>query len=147
MKPSDTKGSECPPVTSGAMSAGRRFLDRTSNRTLNLIETYKGTITYLRGQWQRCPTPTGKPKFGPSYFAITWCEYEDEIGLTDTKAGVGKRWACNTCNNFVEPIWSDTDKCPSPDEALHEYVAWQSKLGVNSSFRAWKKGIHGHDVR
>ena len=119
----------------------------TSSRNDSLIDQYKSTIKYLRHEWQRCLTPTGKKKFGPSYFAITWCEYEDEIGLTSTKNGVGKRWACKTCNNFAEPIWSDTDKCPSPDEALHEYVAWQSKLTKGSSFRAWRKDMYANDVR
>jgi hypothetical protein len=111
----------------------------------DLISQYKGTVKMLRAEWQRCFTPTGKRKFGPSYFAITWCEYEDEIGLTSTKSGVGKRWACKTCFNFAKPIWSDTDKCPSPDEALHEYVAWLGK--ASNATKPWRKDMYAHDVK
>jgi hypothetical protein len=114
-------------------------------RNQDLIQTYQEFIYYLRSEWQRSLTPTGKRKFGPTYFAVTWCEYEDEIGLTSTKGGVGKRWACKTCFNFAEPIWSDTDKCPSPDDALHEYVAWLGK-GTNAK-KPWRKRMTGEDIR
>ena len=84
----------------------------------------------------------------PPYFAVVYCEYEDEYGLSYYKAGTGRRWGCKTCWNFATPVWStNKNKCPSEDEALHEYVAWQSKLGKNSSFRAWQKGINGNDIR
>lgn len=84
----------------------------------------------------------------PPYFAITLCRYEGELGLSDYKAGAGRRWACKTCWNFSAPVWSTNEKkCPSPDEALHKYVAWQGTLAKTSDFHAWTKGIHGHDVR
>lgn len=111
----------------------------------NLIDQYKGIIENLRLEWQRCLTPTGKKKFGPTYFAITWCEYEDEIGLTSTKNGVGKRWACKTCFNFAAPVWSDTDKCPTEEEALIEYGQWLNK--ASNGNKPWKKGMMGNDIR
>jgi len=143
MKPSDTKGYNLPSVPSEIPSSEGGYI-RTERSDRN-VQCYKTNIKMLRADWQRCLTPKGKPKFGPSYYAITWCEYEDEIGLTSTKSGVGKRWACKTCFNFVTPIWSDTDKCPSEDEALHEYVLWLGK--ASNGKKPWKKGIHGHDVR
>ena len=110
-----------------------------------LIEQYKNIIEGLRADWQRCLTPTGRKKFGPSYFAVTYCQYEDEIGLTSTKSGVGKRWACKTCFNFAAPIWSDTEKCPTIEEALIEYGKWASK--ETNAKKAWTKGMMGNDIR
>jgi hypothetical protein len=82
------------------------------------------------------------------YFAITLCRYEGELGLSHYKIGAGRRWACKTCWNFAAPVWSTNEKkCPSPDDALHEYVKWSGKLGKTSDFLPWKKGIHGHDIR
>ena len=109
-----------------------------------LIAQYKGIIRDLRLDWLRCLTPTGRTRFGPSYFAVTWCEYEDEIGLTSTRDGVGKKWACKTCFNFAAPIWSDTDKCPSEDEALHEYVGWLGK--ASNGKKPWRKDMMGNDI-
>ena len=110
-----------------------------------LIDQYKGIIKNLRAEWQRCFTPTGRRKFGPSYFAITHCEYEDEIGLTSTKSGVGKRWACKTCFNFAAPVWSDTDKCPTEEEALVEYGKWLAK--PSNAKKPWRKDMNNNDIR
>ncbi len=110
-----------------------------------LIAAYKSSIKHLRLEWQRCSTPTGRRKFGPLYYAITLCEYEDEIGLTSTRSGVGRRWACNTCFNYAAPIWSDTDKCPSEDDAHREYVGWLGK-GTNGD-KPWRKDMMGNDIK
>lgn len=83
----------------------------------------------------------------PPYFAITLCQYEGTLGLSYYRAGAGKRWACKTCWNFAAPVWSTNEKCPSPDEALHTYVAWQSKLEKTSGNRAWRKDMYKHDIR
>ncbi len=107
-----------------------------------MVQAYICLTPYLRRTAERVPTKAGKPSKSPSYFAVTWCEYEDEPGITSTKAGKGKRWACKTCFNFAEPIWTDNpEKCPSTDEALHEYSEWVSK-DVNRK-KPWVRHMSG----
>ena len=112
----------------------------------DVARAYRDLVPFLRSEWHRAPTPTGKPSKGPTYYAVTMCEYENEPGLTSSKATKGQRWACKTCFNFAEPVWTDSpDKCPSADEALHEYTAWVSKRGTKGK-QPWRKGMMGNDI-
>jgi hypothetical protein len=108
------------------------------------IEHYKTFAKMMRLTWQGIPTPTGRPKFGPTFIAVTWCAYEGEVGVTNTGRGVGRRWTCKTCFNFVTPIWSD-GKCPSTEEALVEYGEWASKQ--TNATKPWRKDMNGNDIK
>jgi hypothetical protein len=104
---------------------------------------YKHLIAYLRNVWKSCLTDTGRRQRGPTWYAITRCDDDGNIGLTSIKTTpAGKRWACKTCVGFAPPIWTDNEKkCPSEDEALHEYAGWVSPLSVKSPARMQRRRI------
>lgn len=107
-----------------------------------LIEEYKALIGSLRNTWRSCLTATGRRQQGPGYYAITRCDDDGNIGMTSAKATKGKRWACKTCVGFAPPIWTDNEKkCPSEDEALHEYTDWAMNMGVKSAMRMQRRRV------
>ena len=96
--------------------------------------------------WCRATYAGIKNKRGPTYFALTLCDNEEEVGLTSSKNPKGKRWACKTCFHFAGPIWTDREgKCPSTEEALTEYGEWIGK--DNNAKKPWRKDINDNDVR
>ena len=100
-----------------------------------------GTMRWVRGVYAGINN-----KRGPTYMALTMCDYEKEVGLTSSQTARGKRWACKTCFNFAPPVWSDRpDKCPTTEEALIEYGEWLAK--GNNGTKPWTKGMMGNDVR
>ena len=109
-----------------------------------VIDQLKTVIEGLRLTWKSCLTPTGRRKFGPKFYAITRCDDDGLIGMTSAKQSKGKRWACKTCLGFAAPIWSDTDDCPSVDEALHEYTEWAMGLGKGSELRKQRMRMKRH---
>ena len=109
---------------------------------LALMSSYQGTIEYLRRTWKSCLTATGRRQRGPTWYAIVRCDDDGALGMTSIKHPKGKRWACKTCMGFAQPIWSDNeDKCPSEDEALHEYTEWAMKLSIKSPARMQRRRI------
>ncbi len=135
MKPVDTKGKNVVPIRSHDVVPIEGTIGREQQR---MVQAYKALIPFLRRTAERVLTKAGKPSRSPGYFAVTWCEYEQEPGITSGKHMKGKRWACKTCFNFAEPIWTDNpEKCPSTDEALHEYAEWIGKE-VNKR-KPWKR--------
>lgn len=102
------------------------------------VVTYQEVIANLRRTWKSCHGETGHAKRGPTFYAITRCDDDGHIGMTSMAEPIpGKRWMCMTCVGFAAPIWSDNpDKCPSEDEALHEYTEWVTKtLELGSALR------------
>ena len=102
------------------------------------LHPYESTIVWLRAQWQRVPTPTGKPKYGPSWFAVTECDDGCGRGLTDITVGTGRRWACNTCLGFASPVGFEGKEryFMDEEEALAEYGKWRAKQGLKSQFHS-----------
>jgi len=110
-----------------------------------MIESYILLMPFIRKIAQRVKTKTGRDSTRPTYIAVTWCSYEEQPGIMTSNHPKGQRWACHTCMNFAEPIHTDNeDKCPSADEALHEYTAWAIK---KKGAQPWKKGMMGNDVK
>ena len=97
----------------------------------DLLKQYESIIQMLRNEWLRVPTKSGRPKKGPRYYAVTSCMYEEELGLTSSADGKGKKWACKTCFSLCVPVWSDG---PTPDreEIEQEWADWIAKQGPNS---------------
>ncbi len=91
---------------------------------------------WLREEWSRVPTPTGKPMFGPSWYAVTLCDDCETRGFTDIKQGSGSRFSCKTCYGFAEPVaWEGKERFfMTTDEALDEYGKWRAKQKKGSHF-------------
>lgn len=106
-----------------------------------LMSQYQAVIENLRLTWKSCLTATGRRQRGPTWYAITRCDDDGNLGMTSIKQPKGKRWACKTCVGFAAPIWSDNKKCPSVDEALHEYTDWAMNLGMKSEVRMQRRTL------
>ena len=91
---------------------------------------------WLRGEWSLSLTPTGKPMFGPSWYAVTVCDECGNRGFTDINQGSGSRFACKTCFGFAEPVaWEGKELFfMEVDDALMEYGRWRAKQSKNSDF-------------
>ena len=100
------------------------------------LSPYDGIIAYLRAEWQRCPTPTGKPMFGPSWYAVTICDECGNRGFSDINMGKGIRFACITCYGFAKPVAYEGKKkwFPRGNEAFDEYKKWRAKQKLGSDF-------------
>ncbi len=100
------------------------------------LSPFEGIILRLRAEWQRIATPTGRPRFGPSWYAVTVCDECGNRGFTDSNSGSGLRFACITCYGFCEPVaFEGKERTFVPvDEALDEYGAWRGKQSKNSDF-------------
>lgn len=92
------------------------------------FDAYKGVIQYTRAMWLRVATPSGRPKKGPRFYAITKCTNEegDQLGITSSGATKGQRWACKTCRAFAEPIWAD-GPLPDIEDIREEWADWMAK--------------------
>jgi hypothetical protein len=84
----------------------------------------------LRNEWLRCPTPSGRPKKGPRFYAIAVCSVERgfQPGIVGSNNVKGKRWACKTCLGFMEPIWAD-GPLPDIEDIREEWADWMAKDG------------------
>ena len=104
--------------------------------SLTDLHPFTDIITWLRLSWQQVPTPTGKPKYGPSWYAVTECDDGCGRGFTDITAGKGVRFACKTCFGFANPVAYEGKEqyFISEDEALDEYGEWRAKQGQRSDF-------------
>ena len=100
------------------------------------LEPFTNIIIRLRVLWQRCPTPTGKPMYGPSWYAVTVCDDCGNRGFTDINVGSGLRFACITCYGFAEPVAYEGKEqwFVTVDEALDEYGKWRAKQKLGSHF-------------
>ena len=144
MKPNDTKGfwgsvrSHTLPVSEEKDSYKGHTFSHTSD--LSLLDAYKSVISTLRNEWLRVPTASGRPSKGPRFIAVTLCEHENEYGLTSSKVGAGRRWACNTCFSFAPCAWSD-GPVPDKEEQEQEWADWAAKQGPNSQAMKSRKRL------
>lgn len=92
------------------------------------MAAYKRTIIMLRKDWLRVPTPSGRPKKGPRFYAIAQCEAEtgNQLGLVSSGDTKGKRWACLTCFGFMVPVWTD-GPLPDIEDIREEWANWMAK--------------------
>ena len=93
-------------------------------------------IKTLRVRWSLIPTPTGKPMFGPSWYAVTVCDDCENRGFTDINRGSGLRFACITCYGFAKPVAYEGKErwFPTAKEASDEYEKWRAKQTLGSHF-------------
>ena len=109
------------------------------------VALYQRLIAHLRTVWKSCLTEAGRRQRGPTWYAITRCDDDGNIGMTSIKVTpAGKRWMCKTCVGFAAPIWTDNEKkCPSTDEALHEYSEWAGGIALSSPLRLQRRRVKG----
>lgn len=135
-KPSDSKGFwEGVTVTPQGVTEGNRSLEVTPFVTPPEIDptrhAYKSMAKFIRSMHERILTPTGRPKKGPKFIAVTLCAEENEYGLTDARQTKGKRFACKTCFSFAPTIWSDGE-APSREEQEQEWADWAARVKEDS---------------
>jgi len=132
VKPNDSKGFWGVVAATGQAVARKSIpIEVDPMQQPPLFDAYKSVISTLRNEWLRVPTPTGRPSKGPRFIAVTLCEYENEYGLTSSKVGAGRRWACNTCFSFAPCAWAD-GPVPDREEQEQEWADWAAKQGPTS---------------